>query len=43
LGDLVNKNVLQKIGVTGRGTYYAAIKTQKKNKIEEKLSESLRQ
>ncbi|MDZ4383663.1 MAG: ATP-binding protein, partial [Thermodesulfovibrionia bacterium] len=29
LNDLVNKNVLQKIGVTGRGTYYAAIKTQK--------------
>lgn len=29
LTDLVNKNILQKIGVTGRGTYYAAIKTQK--------------
>jgi ATP-dependent DNA helicase RecG len=29
LNDLVNKNVLQKIGVTGRGTYYAAVKAQK--------------
>ncbi len=29
LNDLVSKNILQKFGITGRGTYYAAIKAQK--------------
>ena len=29
LNDLVSKNILQKFGTTGRGTYYAAIKAQK--------------
>ncbi len=29
LNELVNKEILQKFGTTGRGTYYAALKTQK--------------
>lgn len=29
LGDLVDKGILQRLGTTGRGTRYAAVKTQK--------------
>ncbi|MCL0050610.1 hypothetical protein M1N22_02000 [Dehalococcoidia bacterium] len=42
LNDLVSKNILQKFGTTGRGTYYAAIKAQKPHESRNKGAKGMK-